>query len=84
MVERLAQAEIGRRHGHARRHLHAALARQQRPHIGDHAIVTAAAALGGAQPVMNVADAVEADRHGKAVAFEELAIVGGAAACRWS
>jgi hypothetical protein len=48
---------------------------EQRPHIGDDAVIAAAAAPGGALAVVNLADAVEAHRDGKAVALEEVAIV---------
>src|SRR3981081_2098576 len=75
IIEGRAEPEIGRSHGDARRHLHAVLARQQRPHISDHAVVTAAAALGGTLPVMNGAHAVEAHGPGEAVALEKLGVV---------
>ena len=73
----LRSSEIGRRYRHPRRHLHSVLSRQQRPHIGYHPIIAAATALGGAQSVMNLADAVEAHRHGEAIALEEVAILRG-------
>ena len=75
MVERLGQAQIFRRHGHARRHLHRPLHANERHDVGKDAVVAAAAALERALAVVHCADAVEADGDRKTVALEEIAVV---------
>src|SRR5262249_45392791 len=60
-VEGPAQVEIVGRHGNARRYLHTALTRQQRPQIAHDAVEAAGPASVRPQAVMRLARTVEAD-----------------------
>ena len=71
-VERLAEAEVARRDGHPRRHLHPPLAREQRRDPPHDRVVAAPAAAERPQRVVDGTRAVEADRDREAVLFEEV------------
>ena len=74
-VERLAQPQIARRHGHPRKNRQVLAVLQRRLQPVEDGLVAAAAASKRAQPVVDVANAVETDRDGKAMTVKERGVV---------
>src|SRR6516225_2624369 len=74
LIECIVQIEIGRSHGHTRRDLHVPLPCEQRLHIRDHFIVGATTALGRTQPIMSIADTIEAYRDRESVPLEKVGV----------